>query len=204
MKVSIMKSRSLRIVPLLVFGMVSIFAGSADRLIEGKFDPSSRKIRREIALDVKKRVVNLLDYVPAPKPNEVAWVVNEKAEIEKIQDAEARSEREEKLVGSPEFQQARLRSDLQEIADALDGVMKPDISTRAEMLNWCIASHGLTNNEEMNDAINILIQSGRLPSDLASKVKLGGAIGYTGVLGWWGRGIQEYLVIPYLEDKIKK
>lgn len=204
MKVSILKSRSLRIAPLLFFGMVSIFAGSADQLLEGRFDSSSRKIRHEIALDVKQRVVDLLNYVPALKPNEVAWVINEKAEIQKIQDTNARSEREEKLVSSPEFQQMRLRSDLQEIVNSLDKAMSPKISIRAEILNWCIASHNPTNNEEMNDAIKILIQSGRLPSDLAQKVRLGEAIGYTGLLGWWGRGIQEHLVIPYLKGGIKK
>lgn len=204
MKVSILKSRSLRIAPLLFFGMVSIFAGSADQLLEGRFDSSSRKIRHEIALDVKQRVVDLLNYVPALKPNEVAWVINEKTEIQKIQDTNARSEREEKLVSSPEFQQMRLRSDLQEIVNSLDKAMSPKISIRAEILNWCIASHNLTNNEEMNDAIKILIQSGRLPSDLAQKVRLGEAIGYTGLLGWWGRGIQEHLVIPYLKGEIKK
>ena len=189
---------------LVVLGAAPVFAGHADQLIDGKFNATSRKARLEIAADLRQRTTDLLSYISIPTPNAVDWVLSEQREIEKIQNTQAQSERQEKLYDSPDFQQVKLRAELLEIIHALNEIMKQNISTRVEMAYWCRVSLGLTNNESMNDAIRILIQSGRLPSDLPNKVKLGGAIGYTGVLGWWGRGIQEYLIIPYLEGKLRK
>jgi hypothetical protein len=158
----------------------------------------------ELFYDIRSKVMNLIQYVPVPRPSEVYWVNSEKAAIEMVTDPEAKSVRLVKLSDGPEFQQIRLRADLQKIINFLDAITTRNIPVQKEMLYWCIASHGLTNNEDMNDAIKILIQAGRLPEDIASKVKLGQSIGYTGVLGWFGRGIQEFLVIPFLAGTIKK
>ena len=198
-----MRSLSLCAVPLALIFVLPVVAMDAGRLINGDFNSSSRKDRLEICYDVRSKVMNLLQYVPIPKPSEVDWVNSERAAIEIITDPEAKSARLEKLSEGPEFQQIRLRADLQQIINFMDAITTRNIPVKKEMLYWCIASHGLTNNEEMNDAIKILIQAGRLPEDLALKVKLGQAIGYTGVLGWFGRGIQEFLVIPFLAGKIK-
>lgn len=204
MSSNLTNSHSFRTALLLLFGMTSAIAGNADHLLADRFNPSSRKARLEIATDMRNRVVDLLNYVPIPKPDEMEWVLSEKSEIDKIQDASAKNEREEKWSSTPEFQQAHLRSNLLEIVNALNEAMKPNISIRVEMFNWCKAAYGMTNNEDMNDSIRTLIQSGRLPSDLPVKVKLGQATGYTGVLRIWGRGIQERLLMPYLEGRIQK
>ena len=177
--------------------------GASTRLLSGEFDASSRKARLEICSDLRLRVLKLLQYLPVPKPSDLAWINKERSEIEKIQEAGISSDRFSKLLESPEFQTVRLRSNLEQILMALEKVQTPKIQTREEILNWCIAGHFLTNNEEMDDAIRILIKAGQLPADLPTKVKLGDAIGYTGLFGWWGRGIQEHLVIPFLAGKIK-
>lgn len=173
------------------------------RILSGEFDASSRKARLEICSDLRLRVLSLLQYIPVPKPTDVGWMYKERSAIDKIQVVGTRSEQLSKLLESPKFQAFRLRSNLEQILMALDKVQTPEIQTREEILNWCIAGHSLTNNEEMNDAIRILINTGQLPADLPSKVKLGDANGYTHLFGLWGRGIQMHLVIPFLAGKIK-
>ena len=184
----------------------SIFGSTpgSESLILGKFNKTSKAERTLIAISVKDKVVLLRDHIPNPKPSEIAWVNSEKTEIDKISDDSAKSTRSLSFAESPEFQQIKLCRILDNIILCLEMVTNKHISLQEEMKFWAIASFGLTDNSTMNDAITILMKSGRLPNDLPKRVKLGDAIGYTGILGWYGRGIHEYITIPYLNNEIKK
>jgi hypothetical protein len=61
----------------------------------------------------------------------------------------------------------------------------------------------MTNADLLNDSIRTLRNSGRLPSDIVDQASLGDVSGFGIKYGWYGRGIQEYILIPYLSGQIE-
>ena len=60
----------------------------------------------------------------------------------------------------------------------------------------------LTNASRLDSSIVVLRRSGRLPEDIEKQADLSNGPGYSGIFGLYGRGMQEYLIIPYLRGDI--
>lgn len=197
-------------VAILIFAFPAQAADSAD-LIGGKFNATSHKVRGEIARKLLTTVHRLSIYVPTPKPSESAWVEQEGIVIQKLNtdndDSTAANSRRLQYVHSPEFQQQKLYTVLADIENALSCAAAPNTPLRKEIMCWSVASFLLTDHSMFNDSIAILLKAGRLPKDVTehkSDVMLGSeSLGF----GFWyeayGRGIQEYIVIPYLKGQLK-
>ena len=58
-----------------------------------------------------------------------------------------------------------------------------------------------------NNSIPVLLKAGRLSKDVTEVGSDAGiddgSLGFGNRYDWYGRGIQEYIVIPYLKDQIK-
>lgn len=182
------------------------FCAEAWSLQSGKFDASSKNERSEIARDLGKKIKTLLQLLPSPSPRESDWLKQEREAIDKIESSDARVARQSQLLRSPELQHERLHAALTTISDALSCAADAKASLSREMMCWSLASFLLTDQSMFNDSVRILKQAGRLPTDLDKKdISLIGpeTLGYGFVYNHLGRGIQEYLVIPYLKRTAK-
>lgn len=189
------------LLPFLVSVSVTGFAADAGDLILGGFDGASKKERLEIARDILGRVEKLSNYVATPKPSEIAWVHTEQEAIASLKGTDAYDERVRQLYQSPEFQNLKLRILLDGIENTLQCVTSDDTNLRKEILCWSRASLDLSNRATLDDAIMILKKHDRLPKDIADKAELG--LGnYSEDYDWMARGINEYIVIPYLQGRI--
>lgn len=174
-------------------------------LINGQFDATSKKDRAKIARDLLAEIQKLFQYLPTQKPQEAAWLKQEKEAIGKLDQAEAVTSRRVQMAMTPEFQQEKLHSTLTAIQDTLACAADPSSSLSREMMCWSVASFLLTDRAMFDDSISILLKAGRLPRDVEKQAFLGSeslGFGYFyDVL--WGRGIQEHIVIPYLKGQTK-
>ena len=188
---------------LLVFFLTTLIpvskAANYGDLIGGKFDPSSRKDRAEIAASLEAELQNLNQYLPIQKPEEQVWLKEENAAIDSINDKEAKKSRFTKLVLSPEFNHAKLHENLSSLLNSLTCASNLKISTSKEMTCWSVASLTLTDSSMFNDTISNLIQNGRLSkNDTENVVNPIGPNGYGFFYNVYGRGILSYILIPYL------
>ena len=72
------------------------------------------------------------------------------------------------------------------------------------MMCWSVGSFLLTDRSTFNDAVLILLRAGRLPRDIDKQAMLGSeSLGFGFFYNVWGRGIQEYMLIPYLKNQAK-
>lgn len=176
----------------------------ASNLVDGKFDATSRKERGEIAKDLRERVHRLAQYLPSLKPQESAWLTQESEAIDRLGQSEAALSRRVQLATSPEFQHKKLHGALAAIRDALACAGDPSTSRSREMMCWSVGSFLLTDRAMFNDSISILRKAGRLPPDVEKHAILGPeSLGFGYFYDLWGRGIQEYIVIPYLKGQAK-
>lgn len=181
-------------------------AADASSLQSGDFVWASKKDRMEIARDLKEKALKLSQYLPTQKPQESLWVAREREEIRALGkvDAPASNSRMFQLVASPEYQHIELHETFGRLSDALDCVAGAKSSLSREMFCWSVVSFILTDRTSLNDAISILLRAGRLPDEAKKGASLGPeSLGYSVIYGWWGRGIQEYIVIPYLRQQAK-
>jgi len=201
------------LVTLLLSFLVSVsamgFAADAGKLILGKFDATSKKERIEIARDLLREVKMLSDYVATPKPSEIDWVLAELEAIDGLEGGDAWRERGRQLFDSAEYQNRALRNLLDKIESTLVCVTGEDPSIEGtgieqEMLCWSLASFALSTRSTIDDAIPVLIKHGRLPKDIKAKADLLVGTNYSDLWDWWGRGVHEFIVIPYLQGKITK
>lgn len=182
------------------------WAVDASDLILGKFDSSSRKQRTAIANDLLKNVQELSQYLPIQKPQEIEWTKQESNAIAKLRKSEIAGAnlRSVKLVESPEWQHEKLQSALTEIRDALLCASNQSISISREMMCWSVASFHLSDHNKFNDAVRILLSAGRLPEDALKKARIASeSLGYGFFYHLYGRGILEYVIIPYLKSQVK-
>ena len=177
-------------------------AVDASDLINGKFDATSRKERREIAKDLGERVHTLAQYLPSLKPQDSAWLTQENEAIDRLGQSEAALSRRVQLGTSPEFQHEKLHNSLAAIRDAIACAGDPSTSLSREMMCWSVGSFLLTDRDMFNDSISILIKAGRLPRDV-EKHAISPSLGFGYFYNLWGRGIQDYIVIPYLKGQAK-
>jgi hypothetical protein len=144
--------------------------------------------------------------VTAPKPSEIDWVLAEQEAISGLKGTDAWYERSNQLYQSAEFQNLKLRSLLDNIKRSLlcvtgEDPSIEDTSISQEILCWSLADRDLSTRSTIDDAISILIKHDRLPIDIAEKAELREG-DYSAYYDWWAHGINEYIVIPYLQGKI--
>ncbi|WP_041280593.1 hypothetical protein [Desulfosudis oleivorans] len=183
---------------------VTAFAADASSLIAGEFDATSKNERQKIAKDIIGQIEKLSSYLSTPKPSEIKWVNNERVAIDKLKGTDAWTERIQKLYESPEFQQQKLKSHLDNIIDSLQCVTNENVNLKSEILCWAVASHHLSDETTLNDSIMILKRSGLLPEDIVKKADITESLGYGAKYNWFARGINEYIIIPYLSGRINE
>jgi len=191
-------------ISLLISASITVFAADSRSLIVGEFDASSKKERREIAKDLLSLIEKLASYLATPKPSEIAWVNKETVAIDKLRGTDAWRERITQFYESPEFQQQKLKSLLDNIKTGLQCVNNDKVNLKSEILCWAVASHNLSDKSTLDDSIMILKRNGRLPKDIADKAGLFEVTGYSARYDWYARGINQYIVIPYLSGRISK
>lgn len=166
-------------------------------LIDGKFDAASRAARSHVARDLLTAVNSFADFVPTPKPSDVAWVDAENAALSKISDRTASFNRMAQFYESAEFQNVQLYNVLQSVKSSLACVLDPNVAAvRREVYCWASASLLLSNKSIYSEGIRVLRQSNKLPDNPATSTA---DVLFSGL----GRGIQQYIVLPYLRGDIK-
>ena len=186
-----------------------LMAIDASSIIEGKeFNAASHQARNAVARDILKKVRSFSNYVPALKPDELAWVQEESAAINKLESAgeskDVKTRRIEYEI-SPEVRQQNLRIVLADLQTALSCAASASKPIREEMKCWSVASFLLTDHSMLDDSIGTLLKTGRISKDLIGDTTAihGEPLNYGDYYEWYGRGILERILIPYLKNQIK-
>ncbi len=185
---------------LLVFFCAPVLAQStAFKLIDGSLDATSRAVRAYVAGDLLKQISVFADLVPTPRPADISWAEAERAAIDRLASSEPMTalSRHEQTVQSPDFQNVRLYRTLKEARSSLECVLEPHVPLRREMACWATAALPLGDSLTYSQAIKALRKSNRLP-DHSSLVEAEHAYPHI------ARGIQQYVVLPYLRNEIKQ
>jgi hypothetical protein len=199
-----MQKSRIAVSAMLLLSASSLLAANRGDLIDGKFDATSRKERTEVAQSLQETVEKLSQYLPTPRPQDADWIEQEQAAIAQLGDSKPKDSRQLQFLNSPEFHHARLHNFLTNTLNALRCVIDDNSSLSREMMCWDVASILLTDASSINDSIKILLRAGRLPKTVLESGALGPMADESLGFGYWydayGRGIQEYLVIPYLKS----
>ena len=174
-------------------------AANADDLINGSFDASSKKARIDVARNLLDKVNRLADLVPTPRPSDLSWVEEEHAAIDRLGNSEASRARLEQFYETPEFQHVKLYNLLLNVKNAIACVLESNVQLRREISCWATASFLLGDRNTLTYGMTILQRAKRLPEDTLQKEK----VGSLDLFQYYSRGIQEYLVLPYLRGEIK-
>jgi len=191
-------------IPLLISANMTAFAVDAGILINPGTSAISKKERQEVAKDLLGQIEKLASYLATPKPSEIAWVDKESEAITKLLGTDAFLERSIQLLESPEFQQQKLKTLLDNIKTSLQCINNDNVNLQSEILCWAVVSHNLSDETTLENSISILKGNGRLPKDIAKKAGLFEAMGYGGKYNMYARGIINHIVIPYLSGSITK
>jgi hypothetical protein len=140
--------------------------------------------------------------VPVPRPADREWIDRERSAIARLPDDANSSERQDKLIRSPEFQQVRLYDHLQEILSALQCATSATLSTPREMYCWAKAGMLLGDHEKFSSGIKTLLIAKRLPATLAKTMN---RTSTAGVILWfeiYSNAILNDFMIPYLAAQV--
>lgn len=162
-------------------------------LIGGNFDTASKTVRKEIAEKLLKEIGELSEYISDEK-----WILNERKR-EKDISGEAAA-RHLNLIESYDFQSQILFNHLNSIKENLEIILTPDIKISVEMCCWAIVSHGLTDQEKIDGLIQVLQSVEKIPENIDEHIDINAEefLEDGAFYKWYGRGILEYIVIPYL------
>jgi hypothetical protein len=185
----------------IAFWAMSSHANSL-RLISGNFDAKNSVERTKVATEVFADMDRLSSMIQSPRPSESAWVEAEQSQISKIRDVEARNERISQLHKTPEFQQMKVHTHLQELRNALQCVAKDPPTLQREMFCWAVASYLLDETDVFSYGLKVLVSAKRLPEDLPKKLGVGSIEFVQFQSRWLSRGIQQYIVLPYLRGDL--
>ena len=174
-------------------------AASVDDLISGSFNAKAWDERSRIARDVLADVDKLAELVQTPRPWAVAWVEEERAAILRL-GGEAAKVRSFQLLSSPEYHHVKLYNNLQEIKKAFRCVIDPATGLQREMYCWAAAALLLGDRLVFEEGVKALQRDKRLPDDTRSTKVGAGSLAIWLRYEMYSRGIQEYLVLPYLSD----
>ncbi|MGE5526272.1 MAG: hypothetical protein ACM3SS_21365 [Rhodospirillaceae bacterium] len=169
-------------------------------LLDGSLDVRSTAARALLARELAQEIAGALKRLAPPPPGESAGVIEELAAIERLQDSRAVNARMQRLFGSSPFQQLRLMNRLTIVHDSLDCAASAYGPVRREMACWAIAAAYLTDRLVYEEALDVLIRSGR--------VAYGGGMPrarWLGLPALWARyaaAIQDYITIPYLSGRL--
>jgi hypothetical protein len=177
---------------------------NADTLLLGAFNANSRDDRKEIAKALLEKIEKMASFLPEPKPSETSWLEQEKKEIDKLAGKDAYLSRITSYYGSTEYHHKWLYDALQNSIKHLKCVINDKVPLKSEMLCWAIASSQLSIHVSTNDAVKVLIENKRLPMDIAMKCGLVPGIEIGTLFQFWGRKINDHIIIPYLAEKITK
>jgi hypothetical protein len=163
--------------------------------------------RIEIAKELLNKIKALDAYIPSLTPKESQWLDAEWNSLSSLP-FEASNQKAFKLTSSTEYQTSKLKKNLETIRLSLECAQKQaGVSIKREMFCWASATHELTDPEQFNDAIRILVKNGKisLPSTVRNDLDLGSFPGdeWRG-FNMYGRLIQGKIVLPYMADIISK
>jgi len=177
-------------------------------LVEAKWGNITKSQRVEIANELLTKIKALDAYIPSLTPKESQWLDAEWNSLASLP-LEASNQKAFRLTSLPEYQTRELKKGLEEISLALECAKKwAGVSIEREMFCWASASHDLTDKENFNDSIRILVKWGKI--SLSSKVSTHlGLIPYPADDVWlpynmYGRLIQSKIVLPHMQKMIPK
>jgi hypothetical protein len=182
--------------------VLAVQAASVDDLISGSFNAKAWDERSRLARDVLADVDKLADLVQTPRPWAVAWVEEERAAILRL-GSQAAKVRSFQLLSSPEYHHVKLYNHLQEIKKAFRCVIDPATGLQREMYCWAAAALLLGDRLVFEEGVKALQRDKRLPDDTRSSKVGAGSLDIGLRYEMYSRGIQEYLVLPYLSDDFK-
>lgn len=197
-------SRLVLLVVAASFGMQAPTAGAtgATSLIDGRFEANSRRARVELAREMLVEVNRLADIVAPPRPYDLTWVAEQHAALARLEPGDGFSTRVDLFYRTPAFQHVRLYNVLRELKNAVACVAEPNVALRRELSCWAAAALLLADRSTFVDSVNALKQAQRLPERPAQD-NLGTAEGLAVRYSLYSRGINEYLVLPYLRGDLR-
>ena len=166
-----------------------------DLVFSQGFDSSSRVQRRDVAIDLSKRINVLVDRLPEQRPKEFERLLKKEAGI-----AEASDRERSAFYESVAYQHRFLSHLLAEVDEALRCAANEE-AIATEMLCWAQAALLLSDEERIRFAVRRMQDTRRLDRDKHLPVHAQDPdVWYV----TYGRGILEHIVIPYLETAAKR
>lgn len=152
--------------------------------------------RRAVAKDLLERLDMLGSAIPPLSPNQRAQVLEEAAELERL-DPDADSRKRSRLFMSRRYQHFRLLDLLEETRSNLRCVLAAE-RVSEEMRCWSLASVNFGEEAKLDLALSMLRSARLIPKDGAMPVKAQDpAVWY----GEYGRGILQHILAPYLAEQ---
>lgn len=181
------------------FGLAAEHASgplNAWELIHPKsFDWRQDHHRKAVARDLSRRLNLLASVIPPQSSDQRAQVLGEVAEIERL-GSEALSRRRSRLYMSRGYQHYRLLQLIDETAADLQCILSaPNLSE--EMHCWSLAALHFGDESRLDLALSMLRSARLIPRDGHMPITAQDPeVWY----GEYGRGILQYILIPYLDD----
>ncbi len=167
-----------------------------DLVFREQLDWTSRAHRLTLSRDLLDRITLLESNLPTLSERDVQWVTQLEARIERLGD-DATSSQRGRLYLSRQYQHRTLLEHTQRMRDEL-GCVQSATTTHDEMLCWGRVAVELLDGERIDVAIETLRDHRMIPRPREMPLKtLNPSIWY----GEFGRGIVEYLLLPYLESQ---
>lgn len=177
-------------------------ATGAASLIDGRFEANSRRARVELAREMLVEVNRLADIVAPPRPYDLTWVAEQHAALSSLEGGNGFTTKVDLFYRTPAFQHVRLYNVLRELKNAVACVAEPNVALRRELSCWAAAALLLADRNTFVDSMTALKQAKRLPDD-AVRDHVGTAEGLAVRYSLYSRGINEYLVLPYLRGDLR-
>ena len=159
------------------------------------FDWQQAAHRTAIAKDLLRRLNLLASVVPVQSPEQKALVLLEMETLEKL-GTEAPPRRRSRLFMSRGYQHYRLLELIEETRTDLDCVLAAT-DIREEMHCWGLAAQHFGDEQRLDLALSMLRSARLIPKDGQMPVTAQDPeVWY----GEYGRGILQFIVVPYLAD----
>ena len=159
------------------------------------FDWQEAAHRTAIAKDLLRRLNLLASVVPPQSPQQQALVLDEMAALDEL-GTEAPPRRRSRLFMSRGYQHYRLLELIEETRGDLECILAA-ADIREEMHCWSLAAQHFGDETRLDLALSMLRSARLIPKDGQMPVTAQDPeVWY----GEYGRGILQYIVVPYLAD----
>ncbi len=159
------------------------------------FDWRQEAHRKTIARDLERRLDLLASVVPSQSPEQRQHVVDEMAQVQHL-GTEASPRRRSRLYMSRGYQHFRLLELIAETRSDLECILA-SVDIRNEMHCWGLAAQHFADEARLDLALSMLRSARLIPRDGNMPVTAQDPeVWY----GEYGRGILQYIVVPYLGD----